>query len=170
MNTRTRTPAVTKEHKAGIDTADLDIGAHDKSIELSGDMSIEELRDSLNAGSGHVDSEDFKGHAEALIFLEQKVLVRVMPSSEVGTEKIVEVFNNGTPQRFIRGEWVITKRKFVEVLARALPFSVTTPEALDGRGDKTRRINVLNGQRFPFEMKDPDPQGYAWLQNLYAQG
>lgn len=169
MNTRTRTPAVSKEHTAGIDTGDLDIGTLDKSIELTADMSLEELRDHLNAGTGHVGSEDFKDFAATLEFMEEKVLVRVMPSSEVGAEKIIEVWNNGIPQRFIRGDWVVAKRKFVEVLARALPFSVTTPEALDGRGDKTRRVDTHHGQRFPFEMKDQNPQGYVWLQNLYME-
>lgn len=172
MNNRTRTrTAAAGAIKADVDTTDIDLGALDKSIELTADMSIEELRDQLNAGTGHIDSEDFKDFAETIAFMEEKVLVRVLPSAEPGAEKIIEVFNNGTPQRFIRDEWVVARRKYVEVLARALPYSVTTPEALDGRGDKTRRIDIHNGQRFPFEMKDPNShgKGQAWLQNLFME-
>lgn len=171
MNTRTRTQApVAQEHKADIDTSDMDLGSMDKSLTLDADLSIEELRDHLNAGTGQISSFDLANWSESIAYMEEKVLVRVLPSAEPGAEKIIEVFNNGIPQRFIRDEWVVARRKFVEVLARALPFSVTTPEALDGRGDKTRRIDVHNGQRFPFEMKDPSnpAKGAAWLQSLMA--
>lgn len=167
MNTRTRTVATPV--KADVDTTNIDVGTLDKSIELTADMTIEELRDQLNAGHGHVDSAMFKDFQESLAFMEEKVLVRVLPSAEPNAEKIVEVWNNGIPQRFIRDEWVVCKRKYVEVLARAKPFSVTTPESLDARGDKTRRIDTHNGQRYPFEMKDPNPKGAAWLNAIYME-
>src|SRR5437868_7064057 len=162
--TKTRTPAAPNASNIIIkpdtatDTGDMDLGGMDKSIDMSGTLSIEELRDQLNAGAGHVDSADFKGFAETLAFMEEKVLVRVLSSSEPHAEKIVEVWNDGVPQRFIRDEWVVAKRKYVEVLARALPFSVTTPEAFDARGDKTRRLDIHHGQRYPFEMNDPNNQ------------
>ena len=172
MNTRTRGQAVTpvaQDIAADIDTTDIDIGSLDKSIDLDTSMSLEELRDSLNAGSGHIDAVGFKDFAENIAFMEEKVLVRVQPSSEPHAERIAETWNNGTPQFFVRDEWVIARRKFVEVLARALPYSLTTPESLDGRGDKTRRIDIHHGQRFPFEMKDTNPMGAAWLNRLYME-
>lgn len=176
--TRTRTPAAApeapsillKQHSADLDTGDIDVGVLDKSIELGGTMTIEEMRDALNKGhSPDVDSPEFKNYAETMAYMEEKVLVRVLPSSEPNAEMIVEVWNDGVPQRFVRDQWVVAKRKFVEVLARALPYSVTTPEALDGRGDKTRRIDIHNGQRYPFEMKDPNnaSKGAAWLHSLF---
>lgn len=179
MNTRTRTPAASsapaapsilvKEHTADLDTGDLDIGVHDKSVDLGMDMTLEQIRDQLNAGASTMESPDFKGFAETLEFMEERVLVRVQTSSEPYSERIVEVYNNGVPQFFVRGEWVIARRKYVEILARAKPFSVTTPEALDARGNRTNRIETHNGQRYPFEMKDSNPKGAAWLNAIFME-
>lgn len=179
MNTRTRTPAapaapsihVKNGPTAHVATEDIDVGIHDRSIDLSSTISIEDLRDQLNAGAGNADSPMFLNFAETLAYMEERVLVRVQTSSEPHAEKIIEVWNDGIPQRFIRGEWVVAKRKFVEVLARATPFSVSTPEGLDGRGDKTRRLETHNGQRYPFEFNDPNNQakGMAWLNGIYAE-
>lgn len=185
MNTRTRTPAaagaaatssapvapsiLVKEHNADIDTGDIDLGIHDKSVDLGIELSLEQIRDQLNAGASHVDSPEFKGFAETLAFMEERVLVRVATSTEPHAEKIVEVYNNGVPQFFVRGQWVIARRKYVEILARAKPFSVTTPEAMDARGNRTNRIETHNGQRYPFEMKDTNPLGAAWLNAIFME-
>jgi hypothetical protein len=182
MNTRTRTAAtpaasstpvapsiLVKEHTADLDTGDLDLGVHDKSVDLGMEFSLEQIRDQLNAGAASVDSPDFKGFAETMAFMEERVLVRVATSNEQHAEKIVEVYNNGVPQFFVRGEWVIARRKYVEILARAKPFSVTTPEAMDARGNRTNRIETHNGQRYPFEMKDTNPLGAAWLNAIFME-
>lgn len=152
------------------DTQEMDLGVQDRQITLEGDMSIEELRDSLNARvTLDVGTPDFKDHAENLAFMEERVLVRVMESADKNAEKIVEVFNDGVPQRFVRGQWQIAKRKFVEVLARAKPFSVQTPEMTDGNGNRTTAINVSHGLRYPFEMRDDNPRGQAWLQGVIQE-
>ncbi len=186
MNTRTRTPAapaaaastpapskgpliISKEHTADIDTSEVELDMHDRSIDLANDYDIFALRDQLNAGATDLGSPLMKGFVESLEFMNEEVLVRVLPSSEQHVEKIVEVWNDGTCQRFIRDQWVVAKRKYVGVLARSIPFSVTTPEGQDGRGDRTRRIETHNGMRHPFEMKDRNPIGMTWLNRLFME-
>jgi hypothetical protein len=170
---RNRTPAVTPDMMTGTvgaDSFDADLGGLDRSITLEHDLSLEELRDNLNA-TVSMSSNDpaFKKFTADSAFMEEQVLVRVLPSADQNAEKIVDVYNDGRPQRFIRGEWTIARRKYVEVLARAKPFSVATPEITDGNGDRTTKIDINHGMRYPFEMRDKNPIGQAWLNDILSQ-
>lgn len=162
------TPAVQVNPSGQLtDTGNVDLGGLDKSIVLEGDMSLEELRDSLNSAvANSVTDEEFKRFAGSLAFMEERVMIRVHPTSEKNAVQVIETFNDGVPQRFVRGHWTICKRKFVEVLARAKPFSVATPEITDGNGDRTTAIQTTNGQLYPFEMRDSNPHGQAWLMHI----
>ena len=172
--TRNRTPAtVPADALTGttkLDAADIDQSHLDKSIGLGMDMSLEELRDSLNATvSQSMDDPHLKQFFADAKFMEEEVLVRVAPSSNKDDEKIIAVWNDGKPQRMIRGEWTIVKRKYVEVLARSKPFGVTTPEVIDANGDRTTRIDTHNGSLYPFEMRDRNPIGQAWLARVMSE-
>jgi hypothetical protein len=175
MGTRNRTPATPAIHmKPGtgtdlIDSDDSDLGGMDKSIVLEGDMTLEELRDSLNTVSYHTDTPDFKSFTDNVAFMEERVLVNVHPSTDKNAELVIDVFNGGVPQRFIRGEWIIAKRKYVEVLARAKPFGLTTPEITDGNGNRTTKISLQHGMAYPFDMRDPNPRGQGWLQGILRE-
>lgn len=175
MNARTRTPATSlpKDVLTGtkhVDAMDTDQGDLDKSIGLGLEMSLEDLRDSLNATvSQSMDDPHLKNFFANAEFMEERVLVRVAPSSNKDDPKIVEVWNNGTPQRMIRGEWTIVRRKYVEVMARAKPFGITTPETIDGNGDRTTKIETHNGLLLPFEMRDNNPVGQGWLQRVLQE-
>lgn len=152
------------------DPLNVGIGTQDKQIRPTNDQSLEALRDELNA-TVCTDTSDpaFRKFAADSEFMEGHVLVRILPSAEPHAEKIVDVYNNGTPQRFIRGEWTICRRKYVEVLARAKPFSVSTPEYSDGNGDRTTGMNISNGLRYPFEYRDKHPAGDAWVQGILSE-
>lgn len=169
----TRTPAVTDSDLTGTKlarTEDMDLGDHDRSITLDSDLSLEDLRDSLNS-TVTMNPEDpaFKKFTEDSKFMDEKVLVRILPSSDKHAEKIICIGNGGTNQHFLRGEWTIAKRKYVEVLARAKPFSVQTPEITDGNGDRTTKIDLSHGLRYPFEMRDQNPIGQTWLNHIMQQ-
>jgi hypothetical protein len=173
---RNRTPAaetVPADALTGtmkLEATDIGQDHLDKSIGLGMDMSLEELRDALNATvSQSMDDPHLKKFMADAAFMEEQVLVRVAPSSSKDDPKIVEVWNDGRPQRMIRGEWTIVRRKYVEVLARAKPFGVTTPETIDANGDRTTRIDTHNGTMYPFEMRDKNPIGPAWLARILAE-
>jgi hypothetical protein len=171
--TRTRTEIATPDMMTGTshgDTLTMDLGDNDRSITLEPEQTLEELRDSLNTPvSRDMNDPAFKKYADETDFMDEKVVVLVHESPEKNAEKIVDVYNNGTPQRFVRGEWVICRRKFVEVLARAKPFGVTTPEIVDGNGDRATKISMASGHRYSFEMRDRNPLGQAWLNNIMRQ-
>lgn len=148
----------------------VDVSKQKRAISLGGDMSLEDLRDSLNSQVSYdMNDPDLHDFIADTKFMEEKVLVRVLPSSDQNAERIVDVFCNGTPQRFPRGHWVIARRMFVEVLARAKPFSVSTPEYVDANGDRTTRMDITPGTRYPFEIRDQNPIGQAWLTNVMHQ-
>jgi hypothetical protein len=152
------------------ESENVDQGHLDKSIGLGMETSLEDLRDSLNAVVSHsVDDPALKKFMADASFMEEQVLVRVAPSSNLEDSKIVEVWNDGKPQRMIRGEWTIVRRKYVEVLARAKPFGVTTPETIDANGDRTTRIDTHNGTMYPFEMRDRNPIGQTWLARILSE-
>lgn len=168
-----RTPAI-QVSPGGllVDSTDFDSDGMDKSIMLEADMSIEQLRDSLNTPiSCSVDAPDFQKFAGNISFMNEQVLIRILPSAEKDAEQVIDTYNDGIPQRFVRGHWTVVKRKFAEVLARSKPFGVSTPEAIDGNGNRTTRIDVNHGLRYPFEMRDTNPHGRgpAWLQAVLQE-
>lgn len=178
MNSRAknRTPATPAIHiKHGndsqlVDTQEFETKDLDKSVTLDADMTIEQLRDSLNSNvSTDINTKEFKKFAGNMKFFDEQVLIRVLPSSEKNAEIVIDVYNDGIPQRFIRGQWVIAKRRYVEVLARSKPFGVTTPEIVDGNGDRTTSIDITHGTRYPFEMRDKNPFGQGWLQSILQE-
>lgn len=155
-----------------IDPLNAAIGTQDTSAVLGGvhDQTLEELRDSLNAIVA-TDSNDpaFRKFTGDSKFMEEDVIVTVSTSTDPNAEPIVTVYNNGTPQHFPRGVAVICKRKYVEVLARAKPFNVSTPEITDSNGDRTTKIVKNTGLRYPFDMRDRNPNGQAWLSSVIQE-
>lgn len=109
-------------------------------------------------------------YANDLAFAEQKVEVVVHESTDPNAEPIVEVFNNGVRQNFIRGQAIFVKRKFVEVLARAKATGIQTQEYADNVGDRGVRILRHTALKYPFSvMQDPSPKGSAWLKGILAE-
>lgn len=166
--TSNRTPILPADALTGTYASELhDTEGLDREVTLSGDMSLEDLRDQLNKpGTMDIETADFKSFAEELAFMNEQVLIRIEESTDKNAEKIVFVSNDGIPQRFVRGEWVIAKRKYAEVLARSKPFSVATPEINDGNGDRTTSIRTNVAQMYPFTMRDKNPRGEAWLNRV----
>jgi hypothetical protein len=171
---RNRTPVDTLSSDALTGATRTEAGETDNSLDrevgLSGDMTIEDIVAALNKpGAADIDSPDFKSMADELAFMNEMVAVRIHESTDKNAEKIIFVSNDGTPQRFVRGQYVAAKRKYVEVLARAKPFSVATPETFDGNGDRTTSIRTTVGLMYPFDMQDRNPRGQAWLQRVLAE-
>lgn len=150
-----------------VDTREQTIG-QDKSILLSNEVDADDIRDAFNDNM-QPDTPAFKDHADNLAFMEELVQVRVHETTEKNAEKVVDVYCNGIPQRFIRGVPIVVKRKYVEVLARAKPFTVTTPEIVDATGSRTTKIETSSALRYPFDMQDRNPDGQRWLQSILLE-
>lgn len=108
-----------------------------------------------------------RGWAENMAFANEKVTVTVHESTEKNAEPIVEVFCDGIPQRFIRGQAQEVKRKFVEVLARARSTSYSQREERDGGFVEGSVFDPHTALRYPFSVNhDPNPRGADWLKSI----
>lgn len=109
-------------------------------------------------------------YAQELAFGEEIVDVVVHESTDKNAEPIVDVYCNGTPQRFIRGMQQKVKRKFVGILAQARQTSISTKvSAMGENGEPVNRIDKHSAVRYPFSVVyDANPRGAAWLRNLLA--
>lgn len=117
---------------------------------------------------GVCDVDDF---AAELAFLEEPVDVLVHESTDNSAAPIVEVFHNGTPQRFIRGQVQTVKRKYLEVLARAKRTGYSQSVYRDQvSGEAIQRMNPHTALQFPFSvMNDTNPRGPAWVKKILAE-
>lgn len=115
------------------------------------------------------DAPQLDDYAAQLAFMEEYVDVMVHESTDPNAEPIVDVYCNGIPQRFIRGNTQKVKRKFVEILANARQTSIKTNVRNDG-DNVYNRIDKHTALRYPFSMQDSNPKGQAWLKALLATG
>lgn len=115
------------------------------------------------------DGPSLGDYAAELAFMEEFVEVTVHESTDANAEPIVDVYCNGTPQRFLRGNAQRVKRKYVEVLANARQTSIKTNVRNDG-DNIYNRIDKHTALRYPFSMVDSNPRGQAWLKKLLATG
>lgn len=116
-----------------------------------------------------VDGPSLGEYAAELAFNEEVLQVMVHESTDKNAEQMVDVYVNGTPQRFLRGHVQSVKRKFVEVLARAKPQSITTSVQTTNE-DVINKVLKSSALRYPFSVHfDPNPKGPAWLRKVLAE-
>lgn len=151
-----------------VDTAQ-EFSTQEKSVILPATGSIveavEDLKDIQIADKPLADD-----YADALAFMEEKLLVVLNEESDPNAENPVQVACNGINQFFIRGQAQEVKRKYVEILARAKRTTITTPEVTDATGARTHMIKQATSLRYPFQvLQDPNPKGPAWLRAVLSE-
>lgn len=146
------------------DTRDGKIGQQ-QSFDLPASGKVPPLEDEITT----VDTPNWKDKAKVLAFMDQMVEVKIVNSGGINEEQIVEVTNGGIKQYIMRGQWQKVKRKFAEVLARAKRDSVDTVQFTDATGVKSVRIVKMPALKYPFEMRDSNPDGMVWLQRVLME-
>jgi len=115
------------------------------------------------------DSTALGDYAKDLAFMEEYVDVVVHESTDANAAQVVDVYCNGVPQWFVRGQTQRVRRKFVEILANARQTSIKTNVHQDTE-NVYNRISKHTALRYPFSMQDSNPRGQPWLKNLLARG
>lgn len=116
-----------------------------------------------------VDHPLSRGKLEMLKFNEDVLTILVHDSTNPTDEPLVEVWNDGVPQRFWRGIEQNVKRKYVEILARCKKTTRGNEKYKDGNGDDSYRYPAHSALRYPFSViHDPSPRGRDWLKALIA--
>jgi len=117
-----------------------------------------------------VDGPQWKDKAALLAFNESKIEILVHDTTDKNESKIVETWVDGRPQRFMRNRAQIVRRKYAEALARAKNTAFSQENFKDGQGYDAIRNHEHTALRFPFSViRDPHPNGAAWLRALLAE-
>lgn len=155
-----------------LHTADLKLGqAPDADIDNRGEIVVS-------------DKPLEKVHAAALAFNEEPITIRIEPSDEENAPTVVDCWVNGKgAEVFTNGRWleinclpiggvIITKRKYVEVLARSKIDRVKTDSVTDAPhenqdGYKLRRST--SAKAVFSVIHDANPKGAEWLTRLLSE-
>lgn len=141
------------------------------------DQAISALNDVVEASA----DELHKSRLEALAFAEQPICIIVHGSNEKNAQIVHDVWVNGKgAEVFVNGKWVefgcipvgievITKRKYVEVLARKKSDSVRT-EVIKHADSEQNLVHRETIHGCPFSViEDRDPRGREWLATIMRE-
>jgi hypothetical protein len=151
-----------------IDTNELQVGQEQSfNMPASGAIKHSDFHDNFEV----VDDPMWKDQAELMAFMEELVEIVVSEDNHPNAEQVINLSVNGINQFVFRGKPQVIKRKYIEVLARSRPESLSTPEYTDANGNRATRIVKAHTLRFPFRViKDMNPKGGRWVENLLREG
>lgn len=117
----------------------------------------------------------------ALAFMEEPVKINISKSHEKRAPNVVQCFVNGKgAEQLVNGKWaqcgwlpvgkpVITKRKYVEVLARARQETIST-RVVEHKEFEENLADRDAGVKYPFSvMEDRNPRGTDWLSTILQE-
>ena len=108
---------------------------------------------------------------DELSFMEEKVEVMVHESTDPNAENPVHLGCNGVNQYVLRGQPIVVRRKFVEILARAKQTAMKTAEVRGYDGELQTQVQKSSALRYPFSIiRDENPKGAAWLRGVLSEG
>lgn len=115
-----------------------------------------------------------------LAFMEEPMLIRINPSTEKRPAAVCPCWVNGKgAEMFVNGKWmqngwlpigtpVMTRRKYVEVLARAKQESVSI-RVEEFNGEKLNFADRNPNMRYGFSvLQDQNPRGAEWLTQILS--
>lgn len=158
-------------YKTTVDSTEQQIG-QDTSLDIPVDRPLEQVSrsdlrvesDLVRVGADGLDNS----YAAQLAFMEEQMDVMVHESTDPNAELMVDVYCNGTPQRFIRGQVQTVKRKYVEILARAKQTHISTKVHQDPE-NVYNRIDKHSALRYPFSVvRDSNPKGVVWIKSVLS--
>lgn len=161
-----------RRSKPELNTADLEVGQRSSVIlPNEGDVRAEDIILPVDINALN------KVYMDAIAFNEQAIKIVIHPSRERNAPNVFDCWVNGRgAEVFMRGQWqtlgylpvgipVITKRKYVEVLASSKIENINT-EVIDTTTDKLpiNKVHRNNSATCTFQViEDKDPRGVEWL-------
>lgn len=157
--------------KKELHTSDVKLGQRDsRRIDL-----LSDTQEEIVALADGIGSSEAAYHA-ALAFMEEPMTIRINVSPEKNPARVVPCWVNGKGaeifqrERWVQNGWlpvgvpVITKRKYVEVLARAKQETVTVRIVELEGGMKENYADRNPNMRYSFSViQDNNPVGSDWL-------
>lgn len=170
---------------APMATGEIHSGDHDHqdvpSIVMPGlgESISDDLRENTQEALGAHAANDY---LTELQFMEQPVSIRIEPGQEENAPLTVECYVNGKgAEVFLNNRWqemgflpvgvvVVTKRKYVEVLARSRTMKCSTLDHSDLNNVDKNEVRRRNVRLHSFSVvHDPSPRGVAWLTQIFNE-
>lgn len=162
--------------KAGRETHSDDVR-----IGQRGSRNIDQAPESetLIALSDGLEDSDEAYHA-ALAFMEEPVTIRISPSSEKNAPTTVQCWVNGKgAEHFRNGKWlqcgwlpigqtVVTRRKYVEVLARSRMENVSTRVVKHENREENLADRVAS-TKYPVSVIQDSAAGHEWFSRILME-
>lgn len=107
-----------------------------------------------------------------LAFYEEPVKILVHPTmSDRDTSRLISLGVNGVPQYILAGTPITVKRKYVEVLAKARPDTISTEASINSMtGKESNSIKKMSYNHYNFDiLEDKNPRGREWIADLRKQ-
>jgi hypothetical protein len=125
---------------------------------------------------GHISND----YLEALAFNEEPVRIRIEAGSDENPQMTVDCWCNGkgaeifnpTTKRWLEtnclpvGLVIITKRKYVEILARSKSMRVRTPDHGDGKNIDNNTVTRHHSRAHVFSVIGDSERGVEWLTQI----
>lgn len=162
-----------RRQRRELATDDLEVGQKTNII-IDPNGSIDHESESLEALEQSVGLT--MAYADALAFNEEPICIVIEKSNQKNPPKTVDCWVNGKGAEIFRdGKWnilgwlpvdvpIITRRKYVEVLARAKPDTINTEVDDETKATPRNEISRSTHTKYPFRViQDKNPLGQAWL-------
>lgn len=160
-----------------VSTADMEVGQRPP-VDLTKPRSSESIAPlELDAVTGDLDHQ----RLEALAFMEEPMTIVLQKGAEKFAPNMVDCWVDGRGvEQFINGKWVslgwlpvnvpvTTRRKYVEVLARAKQDAVKT-EVVKHKEEEDNLAHRFTSGKYPLSVvRDDNPRGYAWLTRVLME-
>lgn len=124
---------------------------------------------------------DAEAYQAEMKFMEEPVTIRLAPSNEKNPPRTVQCWVNGKgAEQFVNGKWMVcgwlpinhtvtTKRKYVEVLARAKNEAVST-RVVKHETHEDNLADRIPSCKYPFSvLRDENPRGHDWLATILQE-
>jgi hypothetical protein len=153
--------------KTKLDTNEMQVGqAQSFDLPNTGHIDRENFRDEFAT----VDTPNWKDTAKSAAFMEEPVHIIISDTEVANAEQVIQLAVQGKNQFVFRGAPIWIKRKYLEVLARARPESISTQEFTDTSGNRATRILKTMGLKYPFRvLEDKNPDGSRWLEAILKE-
>lgn len=171
MNEALNNPVI-KRTRREVHSADMPIDQRE-SIDVSDGIDHE----NIVIASPHITNDSLK----MLAFMEEPVSIMIQKANEKHAPIVVDCWVNGRgAEVFQNGQWlvlgylpvgreIITRRKYVEVLARSKVDNVTT-DVIQSPDSEQNLVNVGTSSKAPFSViEDRNPLGREWLSRLMRE-
>ena len=163
---------VKRQYNREKNTTEMHIGQRD-SVDLDAPRESEEI--------AIAETTIGKDYVDEINFMEEPVTIRINKSAEKYAPNVVDCWANGRgAEQFINGKWAVcgwlpvntvvtTKRKYVEVLARAKQESIQT-RVVKHEDHEDNFADRYTNLKYPFSViSDPSRRGAEWLTRILSE-